>query len=62
MTKSLVELFEEGLTARDRGLTCQDNPYPAGTVEHEVWNEGCLSAYGLAEAQRPPSGSDQPEG
>jgi hypothetical protein len=47
MPLSLIVAFEEGLTARDRGLTCDDNPYPAETPSHAAWDEGCLSRLGL---------------
>jgi hypothetical protein len=46
MSKSLVEIFEDGLLARDRGLTCDDNPYPKGSPEYQAWDEGCVSSLG----------------
>lgn len=48
MPKSLIQIFEDGLGAHDRGLTCDDNPHPPGTPEHQAWEEGCLSALGIA--------------
>jgi hypothetical protein len=49
-SKSLIEIFEEGMTARDRGLTCEDNPYWCDTPEYQAWDEGCTSSLGLENA------------
>jgi hypothetical protein len=38
--KSVMNVFIEGIRARNRGDTIEGNPYPADSKNHDPWREG----------------------
>jgi hypothetical protein len=38
--KSVMDVFVEGIRARNRGDTIEGNPYPADSKNHDPWREG----------------------
>jgi hypothetical protein len=43
--KSVIDIFEEGASARALGKPVDANPYPAGSDNHDIWFDG----WGLAD-------------
>ena len=37
-----VMIFDEGYTAHVQGFDISDNPYPSGTEENMIWNDGFI--------------------
>ena len=58
--KTLSDRFQEGVDARQNGLTLDDNPYALGSDERAEWKEGFVAICDLDEEDDPASSRMNP--